>query len=60
MFQIDDAIMKKRINGQYFELNIHHGIFLGGRGNFTELFLGHMENLRGCMEDVRFPYPFFN
>lgn len=44
--------MKKKLPGRFFELNIHFGIFLGGQGDFSELFLGHMENFRGCMEDV--------
>ncbi|XP_041986792.1 chondroitin sulfate proteoglycan 4 [Aricia agestis] len=50
--KIDDNIVKKRLPGRFFELNIHFGIFLGGQGDFSELFLGHMENFRGCMEDV--------
>lgn len=45
-------MVKKRLPGRFFELNIHFGIFLGGQGHFSELFLGHMENFRGCMEDV--------
>lgn len=44
--------MKKKLPGRFFELNIHFGVFLGGQGDFSELFLGHMENFRGCMEDV--------
>ncbi|XP_050683596.1 chondroitin sulfate proteoglycan 4 [Leptidea sinapis] len=50
--KVDDNIVKKRLPGRFFELNIHFGIFLGGQGDFSELFLGHMENFRGCMEDV--------
>ncbi|XP_039764117.1 chondroitin sulfate proteoglycan 4 [Pararge aegeria] len=50
--KVDDNIVKKRLPGRFFELNIHYGIFLGGQGDFSELFLGHMENFRGCMEDV--------
>ncbi|KOB74452.1 Uncharacterized protein OBRU01_09099, partial [Operophtera brumata] len=50
--KIDDSAVKKRLGGRFFELNIHFGIFLGGQGHFSELFLGHMENFRGCMEDV--------
>lgn len=26
--------------GRFFELNIHYGVFIGGRGDFNELFLG--------------------
>ncbi|CAH2036007.1 unnamed protein product, partial [Iphiclides podalirius] len=50
--KVDDSMVKKRLPGRFFELNIHFGIFLGGQGDFSELFLGHMENFRGCMEDV--------
>lgn len=50
--QVDDNVVKKKLPGRFFELNIHFGIFLGGQGDFSELFLGHMENFRGCMEDV--------
>ncbi|KAI8430565.1 hypothetical protein MSG28_000789 [Choristoneura fumiferana] len=49
---VDEAVVKKRLPGRFFELNIHFGVFLGGQGDFSELFLGHMENFRGCMEDV--------
>lgn len=52
MPQVDDSSVKKRLPGRFFELNIHFGVFLGGQGDFSELFLGHMENFRGCMEDV--------
>lgn len=50
--KVDETVVKKRLPGRFFELNIHFGIFLGGQGDFSELFLGHMENFRGCMEDV--------
>ncbi|CAG9558197.1 unnamed protein product [Danaus chrysippus] len=50
--KVDDSVVKKKLPGRFFELNIHFGIFLGGQGDFSELFLGHMENFRGCMEDV--------
>ncbi|KAJ8737306.1 hypothetical protein PYW07_000577 [Mythimna separata] len=50
--KVDETSVKKRLPGRFFELNIHFGIFLGGQGDFSELFLGHMENFRGCMEDV--------
>ncbi|CAK1588060.1 unnamed protein product [Parnassius mnemosyne] len=50
--KVDESTVKKRLPGRFFELNIHFGIFLGGQGDFSELFLGHMENFRGCMEDV--------
>ncbi|GBP77460.1 Chondroitin sulfate proteoglycan 4 [Eumeta japonica] len=50
--KVDENTVKKRLPGRFFELNIQFGIFLGGQGDFSELFLGHMENFRGCMEDV--------
>lgn len=50
--KVDDTAVKKKLPGRFFELNIHFGVFLGGQGDFSELFLGHMENFRGCMEDV--------
>ena len=45
-----------RINlpGRYYELNIHFGIFVGGIGNFNEIFLGNQENFRGCLDSVFF------
>ena len=45
-----------RINlpGHYYELNVHFGIFVGGMGNFNELFLGNRENFRGCLDSVFF------
>ncbi|XP_012280685.1 chondroitin sulfate proteoglycan 4 [Orussus abietinus] len=38
--------------GRFFELNIHYGVFIGGQGDFNELFLGHIDSLRGCMADI--------
>lgn len=58
-FQVDDNVVKKKLPGRFFELNIHFGIFLGGQGDFSELFLGHMENFRGCMEDVSFYFFYY-
>ena len=40
--------------GKYYELNVHFGVFLGGMGDFNEIFLGNQENFRGCLEDVYF------
>lgn len=31
--------------GRFFELNIHYGVFIGGRGDFNELFLGKSVSL---------------
>ncbi|XP_046745666.1 chondroitin sulfate proteoglycan 4 [Diprion similis] len=40
--------------GRFFELNIHYGVYIGGQGDFNELFLGHTEYLRGCMADIHY------
>ena len=40
------------MSSKFQELNIDHGIFIGGIGEFTDLFLGIMDNFRGCMETV--------
>lgn len=50
--KVNDNIVRKKLPGRFFELNIHYGVFLGSLSDFSELFLGHMENFRGCMEDV--------
>ncbi|KAK6642782.1 hypothetical protein RUM43_004284 [Polyplax serrata] len=47
-------ITKEKLPGRFYELNIHYGIFLGGQGDFTELFLGHHDSLRGCLSDVEY------
>lgn len=31
---------KSLLPGRFFELNIHYGVFIGGQGDFNELFLG--------------------
>lgn len=33
-------------------MNIHYGVYVGGQGDFSELFLGHGEWLRGCLGNV--------
>ncbi|XP_014206230.1 chondroitin sulfate proteoglycan 4 [Copidosoma floridanum] len=38
--------------GKFFELNINFGVYIGGQGRLSELFLGHTEYLRGCMADI--------
>lgn len=43
---------REKLPGRFFELNIHYGLFLGGQGDFSELFLGHHDSLRGCLSDV--------
>ncbi|KAG8176707.1 hypothetical protein JTE90_023259 [Oedothorax gibbosus] len=42
------------IPGRFFELNVKYGVFIGGVGGFSELFLGNIPNFRGCVEDVIF------
>uniref|UniRef100_A0A1Y1JQR6 Chondroitin sulfate proteoglycan 4 n=2 Tax=Photinus pyralis TaxID=7054 RepID=A0A1Y1JQR6_PHOPY len=44
--------IKKQLPGKFFELNIHYGLFVGGYGNFTDVFFGHQENFRGCLSDL--------
>lgn len=33
-------IERSHLPGRYFELNIQYGVFIGGQGDFNELFLG--------------------
>ena len=40
--------------GRFYELNIHYGVFVGGMGDFSEIFLGLLDNFRGCLHQVRF------
>ena len=40
--------------GNFYELNINHGILVGGMGTFTEVFLGNFRTFRGCMRYVLF------
>ncbi|KAF7993527.1 hypothetical protein HCN44_010122 [Aphidius gifuensis] len=49
-----DVIHTTRIllPGRFFVLNILYGVYIGGRGDFNELFLGHTEYMRGCMADI--------
>ncbi|RWS25499.1 Chondroitin sulfate proteoglycan 4-like protein, partial [Leptotrombidium deliense] len=42
------------IPGSFFELNIKYGIYVGGLGDFNELFLGNLRAFRGCIENLRF------
>lgn len=50
---VDNSHQKRtHLAGDFFELNIHYGLFLGGQGNRTDLFYGHMENFRGCLSEV--------
>ncbi len=40
--------------GKFFELNINHGLFLGGVGAFTDIFFGNLINYRGCLRSIIF------
>ncbi|XP_064475257.1 chondroitin sulfate proteoglycan 4-like isoform X3 [Ornithodoros turicata] len=40
--------------GHFMQLDVKWGIFVGGLGDFDDIFLGHMENFRGCIADVMF------
>ncbi|KAG1674790.1 Chondroitin sulfate proteoglycan 4 [Nymphon striatum] len=42
------------ISGSFYELNVHFGVFCGGLGDFSELFLGNLDYFRGCMDEVSF------
>jgi chondroitin sulfate proteoglycan 4 len=53
--QVDRAqIVQKQLPGQFFELNIHYGLFIGGHGNFSEIFFGHLDNFRGCLSELSY------
>ncbi|XP_059478684.1 chondroitin sulfate proteoglycan 4-like isoform X2 [Neocloeon triangulifer] len=47
-------VTREELPGRFYELNIHYGLFVGGQGDFSEIFLGHLDNVRGCMADVHF------
>ncbi|GAB6023074.1 hypothetical protein CHUAL_007165 [Chamberlinius hualienensis] len=51
-----DGILQSKLTipGRFYELNIHYGVFVGGIGDFRELFLGIMEPYRGCVEDLNY------
>jgi chondroitin sulfate proteoglycan 4 len=40
------------IPGKFFELNIKFGIYVGGLGNFNEIYLGKLHNFRGCIDQL--------
>lgn len=46
------TIFREKLPGKFFTLNINYGLFIGGQGEFSELFLGHGDWLRGCMSDL--------
>ena len=45
---------RAQLPGRFYELNIHYGVFVGGMGDFNEIFLGNQKNFRGCIENVFF------
>ncbi|XP_014249447.1 chondroitin sulfate proteoglycan 4 [Cimex lectularius] len=45
-------VTREKLMGDFFLLNIHYGLFIGGQGEFSELFLGHGDWLRGCLSDL--------
>ena len=47
-------ISRAQLPGRFYELNIHYGVFVGGMGDFNEIFLGNQKNFRGCIENVVF------
>ena len=50
------SLLRCRVSlpGEFYELNVHFGVLVGGMGDFSEIFLGNQETFRGCMEDVLF------
>lgn len=49
-----DGFLQSRLTipGRFYELNIHYGVFVGGMGDFRELFLGIMDPYRGCIDNL--------
>ncbi|EFX76390.1 hypothetical protein DAPPUDRAFT_249084, partial [Daphnia pulex] len=45
---------KLKLPGRFYELNIHYGLFVGGLGDFREIFLGLWDNFRGCLNDLQY------
>ena len=45
-------IHRLKLPGRFYELNIHYGLFVGGLGDFREIFLGLWDNFRGCLNDL--------
>ena len=52
--QIIILLFRATLPGRFYELNIHFGVFVGGMGDFNEIFLGNQKNFRGCLENVYF------
>ena len=47
-------LTRAKLPGRFYELNIHYGVFVGGMGDFNEIFLGNQKNFRGCLENLFF------
>ena len=43
-----------KLPGRFYELNIHYGLFVGGLGDFREIFLGLWDNFRGCLAELNY------
>lgn len=48
-----------KLPGKFFELNVHYGLFVGGRSNYSDLFFGHSDKFRGCLAEVHSLLLFF-
>lgn len=46
--------IRLKLPGRFYELNIHYGLFVGGLGDFREIFLGLWDNFRGCLNDLHY------
>lgn len=47
-------LCRLKLPGRFYELNIHYGLFVGGLGDFREIFLGLWDNFRGCLNDLHY------
>ncbi|KAF0298611.1 Chondroitin sulfate proteoglycan 4 [Amphibalanus amphitrite] len=45
-------LLRVRLPGKLSELNIHYGVFVGGMGDFSQIFLGLLSPFRGCLSDA--------
>ena len=42
--------------GQFYELNVHFGVLVGGMGDFSEIFLGNQETFRNHISMSHLPF----
>ncbi|XP_050522785.1 chondroitin sulfate proteoglycan 4 [Daktulosphaira vitifoliae] len=47
-------VVREKLPVGFYALNMYGGLYIGGQGDFSELFLGHTNGLRGCLRDVRY------